>query len=326
MKQVILTAPGKIDIKDIPIPEPSDGEVVIRVHTALTCGTDLKAYLRGHKLIPMPGPFGHEYSGTVSKTGRGVRGFKEGDDIMGVHSAPCLKCEYCKKGLYNLCETIMETKVLGAFSEYLLLPSNLVEQNLLHKPKQLAFEEAALLEPLACVVHPYSRLNMENIENALVIGAGPIGLMHLAYLKAKGINVSVMDISRERLAIAEKMGADKASYPSVNFDLVVECTGRKKVWEDSLNYVRRGGNVMLFGGCASGTEVTYSAHRLHYDELNLIGSFHYTPEDVKTAFHALSEKELDLSPLISGEFRLDETEKAFLLLKEGKGIKYALKP
>lgn len=196
MKQVILTAPGKIDIKDIPIPEPSDGEIVIKIHTALTCGTDLKAYLRGHKLIPMPGPFGHEYSGTIAKTGKGVRDFKEGDDIMGVHSAPCLKCDYCKKRLYNLCETIMETKILGAFSEYLLLPSNLVKQNLFHKPEQLAFK-AALLEPLACVVHPYTRLNMKNIKKTLVIGAGPIGLMHLAYLKTKGINVSIMDISVE---------------------------------------------------------------------------------------------------------------------------------
>jgi L-iditol 2-dehydrogenase len=206
MKQVILVEPGKIEIKEVPIPEPAEGEVVVRVNTALTCGTDLKAYIRGHKFIPVPGPFGHEYSGTIAGIGKGVKGFKEGDNVMGVHSAPCMECEYCKKGLHNLCEVIMEKKASGAFSEYLLLPSSVVKQNLFHKRNNLSFEEAALIEPLSCVVHPYGKLRFDEIETALVIGAGPIGLMHLAYLKMKGVKVIVSDISEDRLAVAKKMG------------------------------------------------------------------------------------------------------------------------
>jgi L-iditol 2-dehydrogenase len=338
MKQANLEAPGTISFKDVPVPEPSEGQIVVKIHTALTCGTDLKAYKRGHSLIPIPGPFGHEYSGTVAAVGQGVEHFKEGDAVMGVHSAPCYECSYCTKGLYNLCQHIMENKALGAFAEYLLLPSNVVEQNLYHKPDTIGFEEAALLEPLACVVHPYASLNLENIQSALVIGAGPIGLLHLAYLTLHNIDVTVCDISPSRLSAAQAMGAVHVSPPSnleamlndgligPGVDLVVECTGQQSVWEQSVNYVRRGGTVILFGGCPGGTSVGFDAGRLHYDELMLCGSFHYTPRDVRTAFEHLKMNSMDLSRLISGEFPLMDIEKAFALLGNGEGIKFAIKP
>jgi L-iditol 2-dehydrogenase len=338
MKQAFLLQPGKIEIRDVPVPEPSDGEVVVKINTALTCGTDLKAYVRGHSLIPMPGPFGHEYSGTIYKAGKGVAQFKEGDDVMGVHSAPCLQCMYCRKRIYNLCETIMEQKALGAFAEYLVLPERVVRQNLFHKPSELRFDLASLLEPLSCVVHPYNKLNMDEIETALVIGAGPIGLMHLAYLKMKGIKVIVSDFLDQRLDLAADLGASSAVIPkairsivdattgNIGVDLVIECTGQQGVWEKAVNYVRRGGSVVLFGGCPSGTNVSYDAARLHYDELNLMGSFHFTPADVRKAYEIIVDNKLDLSMLISGEYSLQNMEKTFALLEQGVGIKYAVRP
>lgn len=343
MKQGILAAPGKIEIRDVPVPEPSEGEIVVKIDIALTCGTDLKAFVRGHALIPMPGPFGHEYAGVVARTGKGAGDYREGDPVMGVHSAPCMTCRYCKKGLYNHCDTIMEKKALGAFAEYLLLPSGVVTHNLFHKPEDLSFAQAALLEPLSCVVHPYGDSKIKDAETALVTGAGPIGLMHLAYLKKNGVKVIVSDISGERLLTAGEMGADyiagtgtdsgaavkqvvSDATDGLGVDLAVECTGQKSVWEDTVNYVRKGGAVMLFGGCPAGTGVCYDSHRLHYDELTLAGSFHYTPRDVQTAFRMLAEKKIDLSRLISGEFPLQDLEKAFVLLREGKGLKYALRP
>jgi L-iditol 2-dehydrogenase len=338
MLQVILVKPGKVEFREVPLPQPSEGEVVVKINTALTCGTDLKAYIRGHILISMPGPFGHEFSGTVVMVGKNVKGFKEGDHIMGVHSAPCMECRYCRRGLYNLCEVIMERKALGAFSEYILLPSHVVKHNLYHKPQNLSFEEAALLEPFSCVVHPYSKIRLDEVESALIIGAGPIGLMHLAYLNKKNIKTLIADFSEERLSVASKMGAVQTIFPddvenvvkevtnNLGVDLVIECTGQLNVWEKAPDYVRRGGTVILFGGCPAGTKVSYDTHRLHYDELNLLGSFHYTPQDVKTAYQILTRGDVNLSLLISGEFPLKAIEDAFTLLKEGKGIKYALKP
>jgi L-iditol 2-dehydrogenase len=339
----ILVNPGKIVLSEIPKPIPACGEILLKIRAALTCGTDLKAFKRGHPVIPMPGVFGHEFSGTVAKVGTGVRRFKEGDEVMAVHSAPCLECGYCRKKLFNLCDNIMGTKVLGAFAEYILLPAHIVRQNVFRKPKDLPFEEAAFLEPLSCVVHGMESANVVKGDQALVIGAGPIGLLHLLLLKRKGATVAVMDKHGRKLSVAKKLGADLILKPDnldrklkkpekdgcgnfTGFDYVFECTGMPGVWESSVNYVRRGGTVILFGGCPSGTTVTYGTGRLHYDEISLKGVFHFTPADVKKAYDFLCVGNLGVSGLISGRYPLRQTQKAFEKLSGGVGIKYAIIP
>jgi L-iditol 2-dehydrogenase len=336
----ILVKPGRIEFREIETPVPSHGEILVRIKAALTCGTDLKAFRRGHPVIPMPGVFGHEFSGIVEKTGKGVKRFKEGDEIMAVHSAPCLSCQYCRKKLFNLCEHIMETKTLGAFAEYIILPQHIVRQNTFLKPKSLSFEEAAFLEPLSCVVHGMASLNIRKGDHALVIGSGPIGLLHLLLLKEKGALVTVLDKHEKKLRTAKKLGADTAvkkgrresgrsinpSADFIGFDFIFECTGTPEVWEDSVLYVRRGGTVVLFGGCRSETKVTYDTGRLHYDEITLKGVFHFTPDDVKKAYALLCKKNLGVSQLISGNYALSRTREAFVKLAKGEGIKYALTP
>ncbi|MDQ7787996.1 MAG: alcohol dehydrogenase catalytic domain-containing protein [Thermodesulfovibrionales bacterium] len=338
MRANILVEPGNIQLREIDNPFPSRGELVIKIRVALTCGTDLKAYTRGHPVIPLPGVFGHEFSGVVSSVGKGVRGFREGDEIMAVHSAPCLSCRYCEKKLYNLCENIMNAKVLGAFAEYILLPHHIVAQNVFHKPKNLSFEEAAFLEPLSCVIHGMEPLSIQRGVTALIIGSGPIGLLHLLLLKEKGARVTMMDINRTRLATAKKFGAEKTCRPEkllnlsqtftkgMGFDFVFECTGMPEVWEASVHFVRRGGTVILFGGCKSGTTVTYDTGRIHYDEITLKGVFHFTPQDVKKAYELLCSRKLKVSRLISGRYSLEKIQTAFKNLSNGRGIKYAIIP
>jgi L-iditol 2-dehydrogenase len=307
----------------------------VKIKAALTCGTDLKAFRRGHPVIPMPGLFGHEFSGIVTEVGRGITRFKKGDAIMAVHSAPCLACRYCSKKLYNLCENIMHTKILGAFAEYILLPPHIVRQNVFHKPQNLSFEEAAFLEPLSCVVHGMESLHVKKNDHVLIIGSGPVGLLHLLLLKEQGVQVAVMDKHDRKLKVATKLGADSVLLSKIqnlshdldlHFDYVFECTGMPEVWKASVNYVRRGGTVVLFGGCKSGTTVTYYTERLHYDEITLKGVFHYTPADVKKAYKLLCSKNLNVSWLLSGRFPLKQTQKAFEKLSKGVGIKYAIIP
>lgn len=338
MLAALLVKPGEIALQEMPVIKPSKGEVLVKIRSSLTCGTDLKAYLRGHPLIPMPGVFGHEFSGVIAETGKGVTGFKAGDAIMAVHSAPCLRCMYCKKRLFNLCEDLMNTKVLGAFAEYILLPPHIVKQNLFRKPESLSFEEAAFLEPLSCVVHGMSSLDIKKNDRVLIIGAGPIGLLHMLLSKLKGAKVMVNGRNRDRLAFAKRLGADMTAAvhelsscieefsEGLGVDYVFECTGRADVWEKSVNYVRRGGTVVLFGGCKSGTKVVYDAYRLHYDEITLKGAFHFTPEDVKDAYNLLRHGKIKVSKLISGSYALKNTERAFRKLMKGNGIKYAVIP
>lgn len=336
MLTAILRRPGIIEVKEVETPEPSKGELLIKVNISLTCGTDLKAFLRGHSLIPMPGPFGHEFSGIVAAKGKGISKFKTGDAIMAVHSAPCLDCSYCRQSLFNLCENLMSRKILGAFSEYILVPKHIVRQNVFKKPDGLSFKEASFLEPLSCVVHSMEPLSINKKITIFIIGAGPIGLLHLMYAKSKGAKVLITGLEEERLKIAKKSGADlvfnhsKSSKSVSDFtggmgvDYVFECTGQADIWESSVNYVRRGGTVILFGGCRQGTVVNFNAERLHYDEITLKGTFHFTPQDVKKAFLLLKNKKIDVKKLISGTYPLKEINSVFTMLVNGIGIKYAL--
>jgi L-iditol 2-dehydrogenase len=262
----------------------------------------------------MPGPFGHEFSGVVEEAGAGIRRFKKGDAVMAVHSAPCLACPYCTRKLYNLCEHIMERKVLGAFSEYILLPAHIVKQNVFLKPGKLDFAEAALLEPLSCVVHGMEPLSIGRGDSALVMGSGPIGLLHVLLLKKKGAKV------------AAAARAVKKLTSGMGFDHFFECTGRAGVWEEAVLYLRRGGTLTLFGGCPPGSTVTYDTQRLHYDEITLRGSFHFAPRDVREARELLVAGRLGAGRLITGSFPLRDIHKAFRALSRGRGIKYAIVP
>jgi len=338
VKVVYLNSPGILEIRDMPTPSPAEGEILLRIKAALTCGTDLKSFVRGHPMVPMPGMFGHEFAGIIETTGKGVRKFKPGDEVMSVHTAPCRKCSYCAKKLYNLCENIMSTKILGAFAEYILIPSHIVSQNVFIKHTQLTFEEAAFLEPLSCVIHGMSGLKIKKGDSVLIIGAGPIGLLHLLVAKQRGARVVITGLEHERLRTAARLGADGAIAPSMlsdstrtftnktGFDFVFECTGQLAVWETAINYARRGGTVVLFGGCKQGTVVTYDTYRIHYDEITLKGVFHFTPHDVKSAYELLGSGAIDVKSLISGSYALDKIQEPFQKLSHGEGIKYSITP
>lgn len=338
MLSAILANPGEIELQETAVPEPGEGELLVEVKSSLTCGTDLKAFIRGHSLIPMPGPFGHEYSGIVVEKGRGAGKFKVGDAVMGVHSAPCLSCPYCKKRLFNLCENLMSTKVLGAYAEYLRLPKHIVRQNVFKKPETLGFIEAAFLEPLACVVHGMEPLGIKKGDTVFIIGAGPIGLLHLILAKSKGAKVLITGLEKERLKTAKKLGADFVFDPSqtiksvrdftegIGADYIFECTGQPDIWEAAVEYARKGGTIVLFGGCKSGAVVKFKAERLHYDEITLAGTFHFTPHDVAKAFGLLRDRKVEVRKLISGTYPLREIKEVFAKLARGEGVKYALTP
>jgi L-iditol 2-dehydrogenase len=328
MSALVLEAPGALSLQELPIPVPGLGEVLIRVKAATTCGTDLKAYLRGHPQIPMPGVFGHEYSGIVEAVGEGAP-FQAGDPVMGVHSAPCKACYWCRRDQENLCESIMATKVLGSYAEFLLIPAHIAKVNLFHKPSELSFEMASLLEPLSCVAQGIELLNVRSDDRVLIIGPGSIGLMFVAALRLLGIeSVTLAGRNRSRLDVGERLGAMPAYVGDItsNFDLVIECTGNVEVWEKSVTFSRRGGTVMLFGGCPSGTTASFDTKRLHYDQISLISPFHFGTNAVRTARVWLIDHRMDLSPLISGERALSEGVRTFEDLTQGQGLKYVFKP
>ncbi len=341
MKSFFLVEPGRMELRETPIPEPEEGELVIKIETALTCGTDLKAFRRGHPKMFMPTPFGHEFSGVIADAGRSVNGWREGDAIMGVHTAPCGDCYYCRRQLENLCAATMDTMLMGAYAEYIKLPRRVVELNTFHKPAVISYEEAAILEPLACVVHGIEPLDVRKDDTILIIGSGAIGLLHILMARLKGAGrIIVAGKHAARLQLANQLGADlvidstrqdslEAVMDATNgfgANWVFECTGQPDVWEQSVSMVAKGGSVILFGGCPKGTSLTFDTYRLHYDQISLIGQFHFTPRDVQKAHSLLADGHIGVSKLISGRFPLTDLPEAFSLLMEGEGVKYAIQP
>jgi len=283
-------------------------------------------------MIPMPGLLGHEYSGVVAAVGENAL-FEIGDAVMGVHSAPCQHCYWCLHGQESLCETIMSSMALGSYAEFLLIPERVARLNVFKKPDSLSFELASLLEPLACVAQGIAHLDIRPESSILVIGPGAIGLMFVAALRTIGVrDVTLAGRNVARLEVGRQLGGKTcllADIPTGNphaFDFVIECTGQVEVWEKSVDYARRGGAVMLFGGCPSGTRASFDTRRLHYDQITLISPFHFGTVAVRTAREWLLNPQMDLSPLLSGIRRLAEGATVLADLEAGRGLKYVFQP
>src|SRR4051812_13379513 len=255
-----LMAPGRVEVREVPVPRPGPGEVLLRVEGALAGGTDRKAFARGHPQIPMPGPFGHRYAGAVAALGPGAPPLEVGEPVMGVHSAPCLECNVCHKGLRHLCPFVMRDKVLGAFGQYLCIPAAVARQNLFSRPSSLSAEHAALLEPLACVVHGLGLIDWRGVDRVLVLGLGAMGLL-FAQLLPRYTRAHCAGAGRrpQRLALGRQFGlapvADVEQRPlaeqwpaSERFDCVIECTGQLSGWQEAAQRAAPGGQVLLFGG------------------------------------------------------------------------------
>jgi L-iditol 2-dehydrogenase len=341
MRANLLIKPGQIELREIETPSPAAGEVVVKVRAALTCGTDLKTFLRGHPKFPLPTLFGHEFSGEIAQVGGGVRQFREGDSIMSAPSGPCGRCYYCMRDQENICNAAMENYTHGAYAEYIRIPAHVVAQNMFEKPADLSFKEAALLEPLACVIHGLNLLKLREDDTVVVIGSGAIGLLHLLALRALGLHkIIILGRRLYRLRLARALGAYEAidvneghardiindATNSRGADVVIECTGIPSVWESAVNIARRGGEVVLFGGCKPGSTVTFDTQRLHYDQITIRSPFHLTRAAVRQAFKLLAERQLLASSLITDTYPLDQLDEVFSLLQKGDCIKYAVIP
>ncbi|HXE07370.1 MAG TPA: alcohol dehydrogenase catalytic domain-containing protein [Acidobacteriaceae bacterium] len=317
---------GKEDLRmeQLPMPSAAEGEMIVRVAAALTCGTDLKVYRRGYHAMMLKPPilFGHEVAGMVVETGRGVTKFKVGDRVVPINSAPCDQCFYCLHGQHNLCEDLLFNN--GAYAEYIRIPARIVTKNTYAVPDSLALEQAALTEPLACVVHGFNDTGAQSGDTMAVIGAGPIGLMFMHLAKIRGLRVIAVVKRDDQVAAARRFGAAEviqiASGPetmqqavaqvrgltgnSRGADCVIEAVATPPTWEAAVAMVRKGGTVNFFGGPPSGTSVALDTNRLHYGDLTLRASFHHTPAACRAALALISSGRFNAAGFITGSASL----------------------
>lgn len=338
MKAAVLNQVEDLKIMDLPIPKAGPGEIVMKVMSATTCGTDVKTFRRGHPTIPFGEnkvAFGHEGSGIVYEVGEGVTKFKVGDEIATHNTAPCHSCYYCKTGDYSMCDDLENMR--GTWAEYVKIPAGIVRENCFLKPKDMPWGVASLLEPLSCAVYGVDLCGIRLGDYVVVNGCGPIGLMMLKCAKLQGARVIACDFTDLRLEKAKLLGADyivdlkkcddqvaavKSFTPdNRGCDVAIEATGVPEVWEKNILMARKGGIVMEFGGCKPGTSITLDTKLLHYSNLTIKGAYHTTPRHVEMAFELLKRNEFPAEIMLTDVYDLDHALDALLAHARGEAIK-----
>ncbi|MDX2314056.1 MAG: alcohol dehydrogenase catalytic domain-containing protein [Gammaproteobacteria bacterium] len=344
MVGAILLGPEHIEIRELPVPRPADGELILRVRAATTCGTDVKVFRRGGhpRMLKVPTLFGHEMAGEVVALGNGVEKFSLDDRLVVANSAPCGHCDYCRVRRENLCTDLEYLN--GAFAQYLCVPARFVEVSSHHIPDGLDFDKAALTEPLACVLHGLDACELARRpegSEVVVFGAGPIGLLFTAALGRDGHRVILADPNASRLEVGMRMGAAKvqvierdggqasliraATSAGLGADVCIDCTGQPAVWRDTMEALRPGGLALLFGGCAPGTRVEMDTHHVHYSEITVKGVYHHRPDTVRRALEMLSEADFAAEHLLSDVRPIEEVEQALRAMMDKTALKVVIR-
>ena len=346
MQAVILHGKEDARLETVPVPLVSEGEVRVRIDTALTCGTDVKVYRRGYHAMMLTPPirFGHEFAGTVEKVGEGVTEWKVGQRVVSANSAPCGDCFYCVRNLPELCEDLLFLN--GAYAGAITVPARIVQKNLYAVPENLPLSSAAFTEPLACVVRGMEEMPVQRGEMVIVLGAGPIGLCFVRLCARAGAKVLLVGRRKERLALGAELGAEEVfdaqkiadseivallksrTEGGRGADKVIEAVGQPAQWETAIALGRKAATISLFGGCPSGTSIRVDTHRLHYEETTLKGTFHHTPSAFHHALQLISSGQVPAEKFISAHAPLSELPSLLADLAQGKSnaIKYAIHP
>lgn len=340
MKAAVLYGREDVRVEDVPEKPLQCGEVRVQIEAALTCGTDLKVFRRGYhaRMIVPPAVFGHEFAGVISEIHPATADWKIGDRVVAANSAPCGSCPACRRGQENLCDDLLFLN--GAYAESIVIPPRLTARNLLPLKPDTRFLDAALTEPLACVVLGIQDLRLQPGESVLILGAGPIGLMFLALALDAGCRVTVGGRGEARLDRARKLGAttavvvpDSGDLSEVltaspgGYDVVVEAVGKPEVWETAVRCVRKGGRVNFFGGCPSGTTVPLDTGLLHYSNLTLLASFHHTPATIRRALALIERGVIRSADFVDGETPLDDLPNLLQQMTQGnRAVKTLVRP
>ncbi len=338
MKAAVLHGREDIRVEHIEPPKIGAGEVRVSIEAALTCGTDLKVYKRGYhaRMIVPPSVFGHEFAGSICEIGPGASGWNLGNRVVVANSAPCGRCLFCENGQENLCDDLLFST--GAYAETIIVPARWVKKNMLRLgPKTLA-ADAALTEPLACVVQGWEEVAPKKGQSVLILGSGPIGLMFAAVARNEGCRTTMAGRG-PRLETARKLGADSiidvgASGDLVGavsktdwlYDVVIEAVGKPEAWQAAPMLARKGGKVNFFGGCPAGTTVTLDTNRLHYSSITLHSSFHHTPPTIRRALSLIEEGVIKSADFVDGEALLDDLPNVFRSMAAGnRAVKTLIK-
>jgi L-iditol 2-dehydrogenase len=316
MMAAVLYGKEHLQVEPIAVPHIQTGDLLVRVRVALTCGTDVKVFRRGYhaRMIVPPAVFGHELAGDVVALGEGSTKFSVGQRVVAANSAPCEACYFCRRGLENLCEDLLFNN--GAYAEYIRIPARIVARNTYEIPAGVSYQDAALVEPLACVLRGLEETGVCAGDSLAIIGLGPIGLMFVRLAKLYGARVIAIGRRKTQLDRAAAAGADelisteRVSRPSDvvrnltggrGADVAIEAVGNPETWDWAVDMVRRGGTVNFFGGCPNESRVSLDTSLLHYSEITCKASFHHTPDHIRKALDIICNGDIRARDFVNRE-------------------------
>jgi 2-desacetyl-2-hydroxyethyl bacteriochlorophyllide A dehydrogenase len=333
MKAVVVHEPGEVRVEEVPEPTCGPKDVLVKVGACGICGTDIHIVDGEFPPTQYPIIIGHEFGGTVMGVGCEVVGVETGDRVGVDPTLNCGECYFCQRGQGNLCERWNAVGVghhPGGFAEFVAVPERCVYPI----PAAMSFADAALIEPVSCVVHGFHLLQPRVGDTYLIYGAGPMGLQNAQVARFNGASVvAIIDINPSRLEIARSFGFDVlgASLEEVRhvaprgFDIVIEATGKTKVAEMAIDAVVRRGKLLLFGVCPPGEKAGYEAFKIYNQELTIIGSmavlYSYGP-----AIDIIAAGGVDTKKMVTHTFPIDQFDEAIATVRAGQGLKVQVNP
>jgi L-iditol 2-dehydrogenase len=345
VKVARLYAPEDLHIEDAPAPEARSGEVVIRVRSCSTCGTDAKIFHHGHHHISLPRVLGHEVAGEIVEVGTGVDGFGLGDRVQVIAAIPCGECFYCRRGQETVCENLESIgyQYDGGFAEFMRVPRKVLDRDGLNRvPDHVPFEAASLTEPLACVLNGQEIAQVGTGDVVAVLGAGPIGCLHVRLARARGASSIILaDVNERRLELSARarpdIVIDSAKEDAVDAirkatdgrgaDVVITATGAGAAQEQALEMASARGRISLFGGLPRDDSVIrFDSNLVHYRELIVVGAYGSAPRHNRAALELISTGAVEVEDLITHRVPLDRVRDAIDIVTSGEGLKVVVEP
>lgn len=339
MKASFLHGANDLRCGDIPVPEPGPGELLLRIKVCGLCGTDI-AKARSAD-IPLPAVLGHEIAGEVAALGEGTGGFEIGERIAPAHHLPCFKCRHCARGNHSQCGAFMENNIRpGGFAEYAVLNKRAVEGSVFRMPESMSYEEACFIETAGCCLRAFHKMDIRPGDNVMVVGAGPVGLIHLQLALIFGAGkVMSADIQDSRLDAAGKLGHVSVVNPgresikdfvdkttsSCGADAVIITAGSEAAVSSGLEAASGGGRIVLFGGFPPGAFLRLDPGEIYRRELKVLGSYSSSPLEQFTALEMISSGRLKVAGLVTDRFGICELNEAVEAASSpGKGLKVVI--
>ena len=345
MKAAALFGKESLNIIDAPVPEIGHGDVLVRIKSAFVCGTDVRFYFNGKPDVDAGHPriLGHEFAGIIEKIGKDVKGYVPGQPVAIAPIYGCGVCDVCVSGHSEMCvaSEALGITIDGGFSEFVKIPEQAVRQgNISLIPDGVSFSEAALAEPLSCVYNAYEKIGIYPGDTVVVIGSGPIGIMHcLVALMAGACKVYISDISEQRMDLAcnidsriQKLPAGQQLLPELKrvtngrlANLVITAASVGAIQEQAFSLVGQNGRVMFFGGLPSGkSTVSLDTNEIHYKQLLVAGTTRQSLRQYRKCLDLIAGNAINVKAIITAESPVEDVVQAIMEAKGGIGLKRAI--